>query len=262
MMGAKAMTGRMVRSMARSGLLTGAIASGACAQPTFQFRRHVGLATFNGAAGCVAIHNASLAADKRVTLAFPGSPDAAARVGEARIVARSDSACDSKLGMGNEPRPTFYRIERTGDMTTGSNAFVVVDPVRPVTLREGRFPVGDLDGDGALESFHGCTSSEGVHYRVWTGPVIVGRVRWHHYFYVGYDMVGSCPDLAFFATSDTAPPVIAPPRAAEPERDILEMAKDRSLNVIVGGTPARYGDPELAIAVDALAGVPHPWTVP
>jgi hypothetical protein len=261
MMSGKAMTRRMAWSNTGSGFLAVAMATVASAQSTFQFDRQVGLATFKGAAGCLAIHTASLAADKRMTLVFLGSPAARARLGEARVVAKADSACDAKLGMNNSPFQTFYRIERIGD-TTERDAVVVVDPVRPITLREGRYPVGDLDGDGALESFHSCTSSEGVHYRVWTGPVIVGRVRWHHYFYVGYDMVMTCPDLDFFATSDTAPPARPLRRAAEPERDILELSQERALDVSVGGIRARYGDPELATAVDALAGVPHPWTVP
>ena len=46
------------------------------------------------------------------------------------------------------------------------------------------------------------------------------------------------------------------------ERDILEIAKERPLNVTVNGVPAQYGDPNLAAAVGALVDIPHPWTVP
>jgi hypothetical protein len=46
------------------------------------------------------------------------------------------------------------------------------------------------------------------------------------------------------------------------ERDILEIAAERPLEVSVAGTPARFGDPELAMAVDRMSDVPRPWTVP
>jgi len=46
------------------------------------------------------------------------------------------------------------------------------------------------------------------------------------------------------------------------ERDILDMAKERPLGITVNGIPAKYGDPDLAAAVDGLAIIPHPWTVP
>jgi len=46
------------------------------------------------------------------------------------------------------------------------------------------------------------------------------------------------------------------------ERDILEIAKEHPLGISFNGVPAQYGDPDLAKAVDALADIPHPWTVP
>lgn len=50
--------------------------------------------------------------------------------------------------------------------------------------------------------------------------------------------------------------------ASGAERDILEIAKERPMNVTVNGVPAKYGDPNLAAAVDALGDIPRPWTVP
>jgi hypothetical protein len=46
------------------------------------------------------------------------------------------------------------------------------------------------------------------------------------------------------------------------EQDILEIARANPLNVTVNGTLAKYGDPDLAAAVQGLDAIPHPWTVP
>src|SRR3954464_12428887 len=53
--------------------------------------------------------------------------------------------------------------------------------------------------------------------------------------------------------------VLLPVAASAGERDILEIARERPPKVFVNGVP---GDPKLAAAVDALADIPHPWTVP
>jgi hypothetical protein len=50
--------------------------------------------------------------------------------------------------------------------------------------------------------------------------------------------------------------------ASGAERDILEIVKEHPLNATVNGVPAKYGDPYLAAAVDALGDIPRPWTVP
>ena len=254
-MGGAAACGKTERPNAQT------VADSSATSPAFRYDQHVGLATFRGGRnGCLTIANASLEPGKRLTLVLVNQYESS-RVYDARVVAKADSAC-GWISVGAEGMsPAFYRIERTNDTTVNDVAFAVVDPVAPITIRSG-LPVGDVDGDGALEVFHSCTSSETVHYRVWTGPVIEGRVRWNGRRNVDYDMVHTCPDLAFFATAATGPPIVAREPTPEPEGDILEMAKERPLGVRVDGQLARYGDPVLAAAVDHLSDVPHPWTVP
>jgi len=46
------------------------------------------------------------------------------------------------------------------------------------------------------------------------------------------------------------------------ERDILDIAKEHPLGITVNNVPAKYGDPDLAKAIDSLGDIPHPWTVP
>jgi hypothetical protein len=234
-------------------------------QPAFRFNQRVGLATFGvGTAGCVAIVDPSLQSGKRLTIAWSGNEEPS-RVESATVVAKADSACDSKLGFGvasgagDAGTHTFYHIRRATDTTTFGAAVAVVDPLAPVFVRAGKV-VGDIDGDGALDAIQRCTSSEGVHFRVWTGPWLEGRVRWHRYFYLGYDVVGTCPDLNYFVVSDT---VRNYPRSTDPpdERDIFEMVMDHSLGIWLDGKPAAYGDPAFAMAAGRITDVLQPWTV-
>ena len=37
-----------------------------------------------------------------------------------------------------------------------------------------------------------CTSTEGVHLTVWSGPVLKGPRLWHAYYYLGYDVEPTC----------------------------------------------------------------------
>ena len=55
----------------------------------------------------------------------------------------------------------------------------------------------------------------------------------------------------------------SPPHAlGGQERDTLQLVGEDPLNIRTDGRVARYGDPYLANAVDRLADVPRPWTVP
>ncbi len=58
--------------------------------------------------------------------------------------------------------------------------------------RQGDLITADLDGDGQGEFFRSCTSTEGVHFTVWSGKPLDGKVRWHEYYYLGYDVEPTC----------------------------------------------------------------------
>ena len=51
----------------------------------------------------------------------------------------------------------------------------------------------DLNGDGAPEKFTQCASSEGVWFRVWSGPAYQGNPIWSGYYYLAYDTEVTCP---------------------------------------------------------------------
>jgi hypothetical protein len=57
----------------------------------------------------------------------------------------------------------------------------------------------DLDGDGKAERFASCTSSEGVHLTVWSGPIGESVRLWHSYVYLGYDTEPTCTEAEMAA---------------------------------------------------------------
>jgi len=52
------------------------------------------------------------------------------------------------------------------------------------------------------------------------------------------------------------------PASIKVEPDILEFAERHPLGFSTSAGPAKYGDPELAKAVERLTDIPRPWTVP
>jgi hypothetical protein len=59
-------------------------------------------------------------------------------------------------------------------------------------VKRGDSVTADVDGDGTPESFRSCASSEGLHLTVWSGKPLEGKLRWHEYYYLGYDVEADC----------------------------------------------------------------------
>ena len=51
----------------------------------------------------------------------------------------------------------------------------------------------DLNGDGVAETFTQCASSEGLWFRVWSGPAYKGTPLWSGYYYLADDTEVTCP---------------------------------------------------------------------
>jgi hypothetical protein len=41
----------------------------------------------------------------------------------------------------------------------------------------------DIEQDGKLETFRGCSGNDGVHLTVWAGTPLDGTLLWHGYYY-------------------------------------------------------------------------------
>jgi hypothetical protein len=81
-----------------------------------------------------------------------------------------------------------YLLE-TYDLVPGDFGIALMVPdVRITNART------DIDGDGRHESYRFCTSTEGVHFTAWSGEWFENRRIWHDYYYLGYDMIGTCSE--------------------------------------------------------------------
>jgi hypothetical protein len=58
--------------------------------------------------------------------------------------------------------------------------------------KDGTRFFADLDNDRQPEYFSSCASTEGIHFSVWTGKPVIGKLRWHQYYYLGYDITPTC----------------------------------------------------------------------
>jgi len=87
---------------------------------------------------------------------------------------------------------SYYHIQ-LADTTGESAPTVVLATPNAVLFVRDSVVLGDLDGDSVPERFEECTSSEGVHYFLFTGDV----QRWHAYYYVPYDLESNCRDSLF-----------------------------------------------------------------
>jgi hypothetical protein len=165
-------------------------------QQAFVYEERMGLAKWHENRGCLAVFDSSIAPGTRVALVDQPESAELPSVKEARIVAGMSQACEVGLSFANSRGvlPSFYEVATADGTTPPAGAvFAILDPPRPFVVREGHVEA-DLDGDGAIESFRVCNSTENVHFMIWTGSPAQGRPRWHGSYYVGYDMGPTCTD--------------------------------------------------------------------
>jgi hypothetical protein len=181
------------------------VSPAAAVQAPFSYDQQIGLLIFRDGNSCLAIHNPSVKAGSKVTLV--SQPDETnpghevPTIAEGTIVERLSKPCDDKVGNGDgEAVPSFYRVNVPDKGNLSATSFVVVgvvEPATPIAIHDGKIDA-DLDGDGTKEFFRTCTSSEGEHFQVWTGPPLDGKPRWHWYYYAGYDTSYTCTDREYF----------------------------------------------------------------
>jgi hypothetical protein len=161
---------------------------------TFNFDSRVGVVDDNSEGRlCLHISDPRLAEGTEVSFILPDRPQ---RVVRAVVEGKATGSC-SRNPDASDPSASFYwlkpvgsrRVTKRGEVMAPSIA--VVGPAGPVSVRRG-VASGDLDGDGRPEFFRACASSEGNHLTIWTGRPLVGKRRWHSYYYLGFDVVPDC----------------------------------------------------------------------
>jgi hypothetical protein len=152
------------------------------------FKSRVGVVDNNNGQLCLVLANPDVDVGQRVNLVMLSKQQ---RIVRARVKEKLGRSC-ARTETTDE---SFYslQLEREGDIDsrdTGVPLMAVIS-TKPLTVSRGR-ATGDLDKDGRSEFFRYCASNEGLHFTVWTGQPLVGRRRWHFYYYLGYDVVPSC----------------------------------------------------------------------
>jgi hypothetical protein len=155
----------------------------------FQFNSKLGVVHVDDSGRvCLAIQNANLKPGDQLSLVDASKPQ---KVATALMEASQfhSARCSEAL---DDPGNSFYLLKladrRIKPETLNAAIAVIGSGVR---LQKGVASI-DLDRDGQAEYFRSCTSNEALHLTVWTGKPLVGRRRWHSYYYLGYDTVPTC----------------------------------------------------------------------
>jgi hypothetical protein len=166
------------------------------AADTLVFEQRIGLADLQpDGSGCLAVFDRGVGVGTRVALIDPQPTGDATTLAEG-VVSGTLASCDGRIAAPSSAgtSPSLYVVSLApGSSWSGGAVIAVVEPPEDVAKVDGVVAT-DLDGDGARESFGVCASSEGLHYLVWTGSALDGRLRWHRYLYLGYDLEPSCTE--------------------------------------------------------------------
>ncbi|UCF40916.1 MAG: hypothetical protein JSW43_00805 [Gemmatimonadota bacterium] len=162
----------------------------AVAAQNFDFAAAIGLATADtGASICLTIHRADLAVGTPLLLLDVTGND---KPLNARSGVRRGAPCPRDMATGDEASYETTLAPGAQLQRGGVYFAVVTPPAGPV--ESGPVTRLDVDGDGAIEEFRTCASSEGLHLTVWPGAEMTGTRLWHRYFYLGYDVEPDCSD--------------------------------------------------------------------
>lgn len=159
-------------------------------EEAFRFDADIGIAANRSGKACLTIHNSGLAAGERVILVNPFKQTFA----EARVRRRATDTCRDKADIDTAPATERYELRLVKGSLPSSGPAIAVFRPRSRLNRRGKDLAGDIDADGEPEYFRSCGSSEGLHLTVWSGSPLKGVLRWHHYYYLGYDIEPTCSD--------------------------------------------------------------------
>jgi hypothetical protein len=152
---------------------------------SWSFTRNVGVVSLLDGKGCLAIRNPSALEKSRLRVVSILSPRPV-RVG--KIGSRS-GACAAST---QDPEMRFWQVRLVPGTTPADFPAIGILGFNGQLHKDGSDVSADLDGDGRLEYLRACTSAEGIHFTIWTGVPLKGKLRWHQYYYLGYDVTPSC----------------------------------------------------------------------
>lgn len=153
------------------------------ASKDWSFTNGIGLVMLKDGRACLSIHNPSLPPNTGVRIVTTSPPQAES---DAHIL-KSDATCpNTNTGVNN------YDVSAGAAGLAPSMPAIALVGFSGKFNRQGDLISADLDGDGQDEFFRSCTSTEGIHFTVWSGKPLDGKIRWHEYYYLGYDVSPNC----------------------------------------------------------------------
>ena len=156
------------------------------AQKSWSFGNSIGVAGVKEGKTCLFIDRTGLGIGNPVRLVLLSVPQASSDA----VQLVPDGSCPPTDSGDPSLRSYPIHLEKN-DLASAMPAIAIVN-FRGAFSREGDLLAADLDNDGQPEYFRSCTSTEGIHFTVWSGAPLKGRLRWHQYYYLGYDVEATC----------------------------------------------------------------------
>jgi hypothetical protein len=125
----------------------------------------------------------------------PGDPLAvistAGAVEQAQVTAKLDKSCSRDPNSGGDD--DFYTAQLAKSrLAPGTLGLGIADYDGPFENRGEFVGFNTLRLQGKPDYFSTCSGAEGVNLLVWNGLPQQGRLEWHRYYYLGYDVETTC----------------------------------------------------------------------
>jgi hypothetical protein len=143
---------------------------------------------------CLAISNERLASGTPVALVVIGEPQVvrAGRIGErVNSAERCAPLMEGRAAINAKPGMSFYALEVDSIETTDMGFGIFSAPNMPTVVNG--LAETNLTQDQHKHLFTSCAGSEGIRFAVWADTANAGEPLWSGYYYLGYDMVPTCP---------------------------------------------------------------------
>jgi hypothetical protein len=150
------------------------------------YKTQVGIVEPGDRSTCMTIFNSGLKPHQTVKIITGDKPQDLLE-GEIAAVAEKNCSHDPNQLNGD----VHYLIHLANDQDLSTMGLALVNYTGAFKVIDGLYGF-NMRSDGSLDFFRSCSSNEGIHMSVWSGPPLRGTRRWHRYFYLGYDVEANC----------------------------------------------------------------------
>jgi hypothetical protein len=153
----------------------------ASAQPA-----HVGVAAASDGEVCLSIAADGLPPGTPITLVGPDDP----QVIVTTSVDQPVDECSPFMSYGASP--PFYRLRRAA--AAEPRLFVAFVGTPQASIESGGAAIVQFSEEHRRAQIRSCTSTEGLHFTVWSGVPLKSMRLWHSYLYLGLDVEPTCEE--------------------------------------------------------------------